>query len=342
MKSSLALLLSVLAASAPATASAQSEPSSREVDRSIIRALKYLSVTQNRSGAWTKQNGGESIALTSMSIMAFMAAGHVPGEGPYGEQLLRGIRWVLDHQQPNGMFVFSAGHGPMYAHGICTLMLAEAAGMVDQPIARRIRTSLEEAVKLILKAQIIPKGRQHTGGWRYQITSNDSDLSVTGWQLLALRAAKNIGCDVPKTSIDSAVEYVRRCAATRGFGYQPGHGVTATRTGTGILCLEICGQHHARETMNGAESLLRRPLRRGDSFFFYGVYYCSVGMFQVGGQYWDRTRNHITSTLLRLQQDDGRWQSREGNESSYGPTYATSLSVLALAVEYQYLPIYQR
>jgi len=169
MKSSLALLLSVLAASAPATASAQSEPSSREVDRSIIRALKYLSVTQNRSGAWTKQNGGESIALTSMSIMAFMAAGHVPGEGPYGEQLLRGIRWVLDHQQPNGMFVFSAGHGPMYAHGICTLMLAEAAGMVDQPIARRIRTSLEEAVKLILKAQIIPKGRQHTGGWRYQI-----------------------------------------------------------------------------------------------------------------------------------------------------------------------------
>ncbi|MFP6765368.1 MAG: prenyltransferase/squalene oxidase repeat-containing protein, partial [Planctomycetaceae bacterium] len=277
-----------------------------------------------------------------LSIMAFMAAGHVPGEGPYGEQLLTGIRWVLDHQRANGMFMFSAGHGPMYAHGICTLMLAEAAGMADQPIAGRIRTSLEKAIRLILKAQSISKGVPHTGGWRYQSTSNDSDLSVTGWQLLALRAAKNIGCDVPKTSIDAAVAYVRRCAASRGFGYQPGHGVTATRTGTGILCLEICGKHHARETMNGAESLLRKPLGRSDGFFFYGVYYCSVGMFQVGEQYWTRTRDHITSMLLSMQHGDGRWQSAAGNESSYGATYATSLAVLALAVEYQYLPIYQR
>ena len=36
-------------------------------------------------------------------------------------------------------------------------------------------------------------------------------MSVTGWQLLALRAAKNIGCDVPGERIDMAVEYVLRC-----------------------------------------------------------------------------------------------------------------------------------
>ena len=335
----LAVLTAVVAA--PNLAQAQG-PTAKQVDRSIIRALKYLSASQNRSGAWAIRSGGESVALTSLSIMAFMAAGHVPGEGPYGDQLLRGVRWVLDHQKNNGMFVFRAGHGPMYAHGISTLMLAEVAGMVDKSLARRIRDALEKAVVLIIKAQLVPKGIQHAGGWRYQINSNDSDLSVTGWQLLALRAARNIGCDVPKKSIDLAVAYVRRCASPGGFGYHPGHGVTATRTGTGILCLEICGEHKAKETMNAAANLMRRPLGFDDSFYFYGVYYCTVGMFQVGGQYWERTRDHITSQLLRIQRGDGRWEASNGNEHTYGAVYATSLSVLALAVEYQYLPIYQK
>jgi hypothetical protein len=338
------LCLAVVAgvALAPNVASAQQGPSAKEVDKSIIRALKYLSATQNRSGAWAIRSGGESVALTSLSIMAFMAAGHVPGEGPYGDQLLRGVRWVLDHQKADGMFVHRAGHGPMYAHGISTLMLAEVAGMVDKSLAKRIRDSLEKAVLLILKAQLVPKGVQHAGGWRYQTNSTDSDLSMTGWQLLALRASRNIGCDIPKASIDAAVAYVRRCASPRGFAYHPGHGVTATRTGTGILCLEICGEHHAKETMTAAANLMRRPLGFDDGFYFYGVYYCSVGMFQVGGQYWDRTRDHITSQLLRIQRGDGRWEASEGNEYTYGGAYATSLSVLALAVEYQYLPIYQK
>lgn len=324
------------------TAFAQQGPTEKEVDESIVRALKYLAANQNRSGAWTLRNGGESIAMTSLSIMAFMAAGHVPGEGPYGDELLRGVRWVLERQRPDGMFVHRAGHGPMYAHGIATLMLAEVAGMVDKSLAKRVRKSLENAIILILKAQLVPKGIQHAGGWRYQSRSNDSDLSVTGWQLLALRAAKNIGCDVPKSSIDAAVAYVRRCASSRGFNYQPGNGATPTRTGTGILCLEICGEHHADETMNAANQLLRRPLQLGDGFFFYGVYYCSVGMFQVGDRYWDNTRDHIATTLLRIQRGDGHWEATEGNEYSYGSVYATTLSVLALAVEYQYLPIYQK
>lgn len=65
-------------------------------------------------------------------------------------------------------------------------------------------------------------------------------------------------------------------------------------------------------------------------------------MFQIGGQYWKRTRDHITSQLLRVQRADGRWEASGGNEHTYGSVYATSLSVLALAVEYQYLPIYQK
>ena len=342
------LVTGMLAGTASVSCYAQGSPADRRVDQSIVRALKFLASKQQRSGAWQIENpsrGLDAASTTSLAIMAFMAAGHVPGEGPYGDQMDRGIRWVLNNQRSDGLFTHRAGSGPMYTHGICTLMLAEVAGMVDASLADRVRTSLERAILLILRAQAVSKGQPHAGGWRYHPSSHVSDLSVTGWQLLALRAARNIGCDVPAEAIDEAVSYVKQCAApgrSGGFSYQPGHGVTPTRSGTGILCLEICGEHHAPATLAAADYLLRRPLEYSDSFFFYGVYYCTVGMFQVGGRHWEATRNHISSVLLSRQYPDGSWNADEGSESSFGPVYATSLSVLALAVEYQYLPIYQR
>lgn len=335
-----ALIVIVLASR---TCVAQNGPSAKEVDQSIIRALRYLSSGQSNSGAWSIR-GRDSCSATSLAIMAFMAAGHVPGEGPYGRQMERGVRWVLDHQDARtGLFMHRAGSGPMYSHGIATLMLAEVAGMLEPTLDSRARTGLERAILVILKAQAVPKGPNHAGGWRYHAASSDSDLSVTGWQLLALRAAKNIGCDVPAESIELAVRYVRNCVYTRGggFSYQPGQGTTPTRTGTGILCLEICGEHKAPETLAAADYLLRRPLQKDDSFFYYGIYYCTVGMFQVGDRYWEFTRDHVSSMLLRLQEADGSWPGRN-NESAFGSVYPTAMSVLALAVEYQYLPIYQK
>lgn len=311
------------------------------VDQAIIRGLRYLQNEQQPGGAW-RIKSVEDCSSTSLAIMAFLAAGHVPGEGPYGERIERGIRWVLDRQQANGLFLHRAGHGPMYVHGISTLMLAEVAGMVKPDLRDRVRSGLEKGIKLILKAQAVSKGRDHAGGWRYNPDSADSDISVTGWQLLALRAAKNIGCDVSGSAIDSAVSYVRRCAAPGGgFAYHPGHGVTPTRSGTGILCLEICGEHHAQETLAAADYLLRRPLRQQDEWFYYGVYYGMIGMFQVGGRYWESTSDHLTSLLLQLQQADGRWPAI-GQEAAFGEIYTTSMALLALCVEYQYLPIYQR
>ncbi|MEX0704911.1 MAG: prenyltransferase/squalene oxidase repeat-containing protein [Planctomycetales bacterium] len=316
----------------------------KEVDEAIVRALEFLAERQRPSGAWTLQNEGEATSATSLAVMAFLAAGHVPGEGPYGDRLERAIAWVVAQQQKNGLLVSERGHGPMYSHGIATLMLAEAAGMTDAASAQPLRAALEKAIKLILESQNVNKSRMHAGGWRYQPKSTDSDLSVTAWQLLALRAAKNLGCDVPAENIDRAVEYVRRLAVpgSGGFGYQSPHAPSPTRAGTGILALEICGQHHTAETMSAAEYLLANPLRYDTHYYFYGAYYCTVGMFQVGGKYWDETRAQVVADLRRHQEADGSWISRTGGERSAGLIYSTSMAVLALSVEYQYLPIYQR
>ncbi len=343
------LLLPLLAATSPVMAqqenNANQPAQEAAVDEAIVRALRYLSEEQTRTGAWRAGGYGDSTATTSLAIMAFLAAGHVPDEGPYGLQISRGVRWVIAQQQPNGMLVGKGrSHGPMYSHGISSLMLAEVCGMLEGPLADQTREALEHAIKLILAAQNHRKEPSHRGGWRYYTTSTDSDLSVTAWQLLALRAAKDVGCDVPAENIDEAIEYIRRLRVqgNRGFGYQTGHGSSATRAGTGITALEVCGDHHSAEALGAAESILRRPLHRGDGYFYYGAYYCTVGMFKIGGDYWERIRPILYDAILSEQRADGSWQARHGSERKAGEVYATSMAVLALAVEYRFLPIYQR
>jgi hypothetical protein len=315
------------------------------VDASIARALNFLATQQQDDGSWRTEAWGESTAITALAVMSFLAAGHVPNEGPYGERIRKAVMWVVDLQEANGMLVnLARTHGPMYSHGICTLMLAEVAGMMGEADAPKVRRALERAIRLILESQQYEKNDRHAGGWRYQVDSRDSDLSVTGWQVMALRAAKDIGCDVPANSIDYAIQYVKNCSVrgNKGFGYQPGNGPTPTLTGTGITCLEVCGAHHTQEAMDGAIWLGSNPLRERDSYFYYGVYYTGVGMYKIGGDHAMKSRKHLVDTLLPIQDADGGWTPTHGSERGAGRIYSTSLSVLALAIEYGYLPIYQR
>ncbi len=313
-----------------------------DVDAAIVKALKFLAKQQRPDGGWEADSGNESTAITSLAVMAFLAAGHVPSEGPYGQIIDRGIGFVLHHQNANGMIVNKKGHGLMYDHGISTLMLAEVAGMTNGNQSEPVRKALEKAVRLILQAQMVPKTRRDEGGWRYQPAGKDSDLSVTAWQLLALRAAKDIGCDVPVQNIDLAVGYVKKCSTGQGFGYQPGNGSTVNMTASGVLALQVCDHHNDDLVISGMEYLQRQPLQHGETWFFYGAYYNAISVYKYGGADWDRTKSHLFEELLPIQEASGSWRARNQNEETQGPVYATSLGVLALSVEYGYLPIYQR
>jgi squalene cyclase len=309
------------------------------LDRSIEQALGFLRSTQQPDGAWHAFN--RSPAVTALAVMAFLSAGHVPGEGPYGDTVEKGIRWVLRAQLTNGVIASNTGH-EMYEHGICTLMLAEVAGMTDGKLGQEVRQRLEKAVKIILQAQ--RTNGHFRGGWRYRVNSYDADMSVTGWQLLALRAAKNLGCDIPPERIDMAVDYILRSQEpkTGAFCYQPGgRDPTVPCTGTGILGLEICGKgrHHTPEALQAGDFLLKNPPRWGDHYhFFYSIYYCSQATFQLGNNYWSYFRPKLHKVLLDNQESNGSWTGSDG----YGPNYGTAMAVLALTVEYRYLPIYQR
>ena len=351
------LSLCLLLGSAAFVRAADPPAKDEALDQAVDKALDFLQSNQNQDGGWTagpRGFGQANPAVTSLCVMAFLSAGHVPGEGRYGDTVEKGVRWVLQAQRENGLIASDGGH-EMYHHGICTLMLAEAAGMTDGKLGEEIRKKLVKAVDVILKAQRTENGPER-GGWRYQVVHiGGSDMSVTGWQLMALRAAKNVGCDVPAQNIDEAVEFIKRCqdARTGGFNYQPNSNLTVPCTGTGILALELCGKdlHKGPEVIRAGNFLLknfvdernvrRQGLQAFGNFCYYGLYYCSQAMFQLGDNYWDGYRPFLHDTLYKSQKDNGSWVGGSG-DGSFGPSYSTAMCVLALTVEYRYLPIYQR
>ena len=128
----LAAAISAITMGRPAFPDEVNDALESNIDASIRRALAWLAEEQQPSGAWTTNDFGESTATTSLAIMAMLAGGHVPDEGPYGLQITRGVGWLLGQQQKNGLLVGrERSHGPMYSHGIATLMLAEVIGMVN-------------------------------------------------------------------------------------------------------------------------------------------------------------------------------------------------------------------
>ena len=323
-------------------------PANTRADAAVRQALDWLKSSQRESGAWTLGDGREATSVTSLAVMAFLAAGHLPGEpGPYREAIERGVRYVVTHQMKNGLLASNTINGPMYCHGISTLMLAEVVGLIPDPAqASEVRQALARAVEVILRAQAARKiDAGQAGGWRYQPDSPDSDLSVSGWQVMALRAARSAGCTVPAEAIDRAVAYIQRCAVPGGgFSYQPGGAPNNPRTGTGTLALEICGTHQSPEAVAGAEYLTKKENapRWGSPYFFYEVYYVPQALFQVGDRYFRPYYPALVSLLLEHQDRDGSWLSGDGNDRTGGRPYCTAMAVLALAVEYRYLPIYQR
>ncbi len=343
MRRCLLALMVVLFVISPLAAQEKPRAAKTDLDQAVDGALAYLAANQDREGAWSASYRGKNPAITALAVMAFLSAGHIPGEGRYGDIVQRGIEYVLRSQAPNGL-IASEGHYEMYQHGICTLMLAEVVGMTDGKLAEEVRIKLEKAVKITLDAQ--RQNGYHKGGWRYQVRSTDADISVTGWQVMSLRAAKNVGCDVPPERIQWAVDFINNChdPYTGGYRYMPNANITPACTGTSVLALELCGReyHRSPTSLKAGAYLLKNDLTRGRGHYFYGIYYCSQAMFQLGDNYWNSYRAKLHEQLLPAQNANGAWVGRVSDDVQFGPNYCTSMAVLALTVEYRLLPIYQR
>lgn len=330
-------------------------PARDEVDEAIDRGIAYLLTQQQKSGAIGDRS--HRTAMTSLAIMALACVGTTPAQNdPRGQAMDRALEYVLEEQQQDESGYFGRQDGSrMYGHGIVTLMLSEMMGMGrDQEQDQRIREACKRAIDLILQSQRQSKPPMFRGGWRYTPDSRDADLSVSVWQVMALRSAKTDGLDVPNEAIANAVDYFKRSCTSpldangrpvrenAGFSYTPGSSqIKFTMTAAGLLAMQVCGQYDSPLVEKAADWLLANPPKWNERFFFYGAYYYAQGMYQRGGKYHEAARDHVRQVLLEKQNQDGYWEGH-GEEAGAGPVYTTSLAILSLGVKYHYLPIYQK
>jgi hypothetical protein len=339
---------------------AQEDPASLyladDVDRSVESGIQFLASQQRDDGAITDR--GHEVAMTSLAVMAMASVGTEPiPVSEAGRAMGRAIDFVLNSRNRDMEGYFGARDGSrMYGHGITTLMLTEILGMgATREQNEKIHEALSEAIKLILAAQGVSKSEKLKGGWRYTPNSRDSDLSVSVWQLMALRSAKNDGLDVPGEAIESALGYLRHSYTSpidrdgtprdkiSGFSYTPGtFHPSFTMTAAGLLAMQVCGQYDSPLVKGASEWLMQHSPKPSERFFFYGIYYYAQGMHQAGGKYADRSDKLVPELLLPMQRNDGGWLARGGEERNVGAVYATALAILSLSVRYHYLPIYQR
>lgn len=297
-----------------------------EVERIYEKGLKFLVAAQNADGSFPGQYGTEP-GVVGMALMTMLAHGDDPNHGPYAKTIKNCIEYILKQRNESNGYIGSS----MYNHGFATLALAESYGAVADD---RIAPALKKAVELILTSQ--DKNKFH--GWRYSPEAQDADSTVSGACFVALIAARNAGVKVPDKNIEDAMKFYTDCQSPDGgIGYMPrsgGHG-NAT-TAIGVAAYAYARKKDAPTFIKALKAMKGGDDGNGGGYPFYYDYYAAQGFFQGDFKAWQVWNDKQVKRLAEMQNDDGAW------DAGLGPATCTALALLSIALNYRYLPIYER
>ena len=328
-----------------------------ETEAAVKAALKWLADNQAADGHWdprTHEGGKETNVLgrdrqgagsradtgiTGLALLSFLGSGHSHLDGPYREDVRRGLEYLMGIQAADGnlggnaaMFEF------MYCHAMATCALSEAYGMTRD---ERLREPVERAIGYTLAAQD-PKG----GGWRYR-PGDPGDTSQLGWQLMALKSAELAGLPVPERTRQGIIRYLQSVSAGQYGGrasYRPGEQTTRSMTAEALLCWQFLGLAREHPACNEAGDFMLSELPGEGTFNLYYWYYATFSMYQLQGVYWQRWNEALRTTLVKLQVKEGplagSWNTNDLWAGYGGRVYTTALSALTLEVYYRFLPLY--
>jgi hypothetical protein len=302
----------------------QTDVNPSEVDRMYLRGLNYLVKNQSPEGRWADLPYGGEPAVVSLAVVSMLAHGDDPNVGPFSSAIRRGLDYVLKNLNAQTGYIGRS----MYNHGFSTLALAESYGAVDDA---RLGPALQKAVQLILSSQ----ARNPMGAWRYSPESTDADTTVSGAQMVALFAARNAGLAVPEEAIQKGLQFFKQCQTPDGgYGYTSNVGPNAARTAIGCLVLALAKQKNSPAFQAAFKYLEQTPSE--SHYHHYYLYYAAQAFFQSSQSAWQAWNRKNIRALTTSQAADGSW------EGQFGGTFSTAASLLSLALNYRYLPIYER
>jgi uncharacterized protein YfaS (alpha-2-macroglobulin family) len=254
-----------------------------------------------------------------------LAHGEDPNHGPYAKSIRAGVTFIMRSADNRTGYLGTS----MYNHGFAALALAEAYGSVN---IEGIGPALQKAVELILSTQ----ARNRYGAWRYSPQSTDADTTVSGAQMVALLAARNAGLAVPEEAVRKGLGFFKQCqSGDGGIGYTSAGGSSPARTAIGTLVFALAKMQDSVH-FKAAFRYLRESAFRSSGYDFYYRYYASQAVFQASEKEWEKWNAQNIKTLLASQNPDGSWRG------SHGVTFSTASALLSLAVNYRFLPIYER
>jgi hypothetical protein len=339
------LALFFLTVSLPVSGYAQ-DPSIRlgneippEVDTIYERGLGYLSRAQSEDGSWRSRT---EHGITGICLMAFLASGEDPNFGSYRHHIKGAIRSIITGQETDTGFFPNS----MYHHGFAMLALAEAYGVVDEEMLwdgtekEETRRSIAESLELAIQLTVTAQQANRWGGWRYSPTSTDADTSVTGSVLMGLLACRNAGLEVPDAVIETAITYMQRNTASSGFvAYSGGLGGGGESMARSAVATLVYAVSHKRETTEFIAALTHigdRLDHKETAHTQYFYYYMAQALYQGNPESWEKWNRSTATALAEQQSADGSFPG------SYGEAYGTAMSLLSLALNYRFLPIYER
>ncbi|TAE87658.1 MAG: squalene--hopene cyclase [Verrucomicrobia bacterium] len=321
----LILLIAILPLGAQDLPRRADDPIPPQIESMYERGLTYLAKTQNDQGCWDDNMGAEP-GVVGLCVVAFLAHGEDPNHGPHARQISKGIDYLLSQQNTANGYIGNS----MYNHGFATLALAEAYGSVDHP---RLAGALKKAVDLILSAQ----KRNRSDGWRYTPDSSDADTTVSGCQIVALFAARNAGLPVPDESLKKGLAYLARCRGSDGgYGYTSAGGPKPTLTAIGVLCLALAKEKDGKGFQASVDYLRKQLSYRDRHYPYYFEYYMSQALFHADPEAWNDWNESNIRYLSTIQARDGSWPGNKGE------SFNTAGALLSLALNYRFLPIYEK
>jgi hypothetical protein len=330
-----------------------------EVDRAVTRALGWFKANQNADGSWGENDF--QTAMTGFALLAFMGRCETDKSPAYGSTVNKAIHFLVQTAQENegNFYTAKAAQGGWdasgrvgehfpYAQALGVLGLSETLSLTQRT---DIRPVLEEAVQQIIDGQ-----NKDNGGWAYSYaTKGAMDLSVSIWQIQALKAAKLAGIRNPglEPALRKAIDELAGLQQSDGsFPYRSigakgkNDSQRGPMTGAALLVLQLDGRPIPRDVVRKGVDYILANDRLTDpkqQVNLYHWYYNTYAVF-LSKDRWPDWNNMFQEYILSKQAAAGNWPPMHGTPyfgGGTGPnweTYRTAFCTLMLEVYYRYLP----
>ncbi len=343
----------------------------RRSEEAVEMGLDYLARVQQPDGHWLLHGeAGRSLtasdrakespsAATGLALLAFLGAGYDHQGGKYREVVQDGLKWLIKNQKADGDLYVRGSNDEtrMYSHGIAAIPLCEAYAMTRDPA---LRQPAQKALNFIMKAQ------DSYGGWRYRPadgTRLESDTSVTGWQMMALKSGQLAGLSVSQQSFQGVSRWLDFATGRERnpakYAYLPHPNadphqrrVSPAMTAEGLLMRLYLGWNRDHKSLREGADYLARNLpprsmydqRNVPNCYYW--YYATQVMFQLQGKYWEVWNGRLRDLLINSQERRGElagsWSPRQDQWGRQGGRiYVTAMHLLMLEVYYRHLPLFR-